>query len=123
MSILENPKYSYLTKAQPFFFRIWKKLFYYYCKVVFTFYTPLTINGRKNLPKDAAIFCSNHNSHMDVALISAAVGKSFNYFGMLAAIDYWFDSSAKRILTNLIMNLIPISRNSEFKSSSDKSNA
>ena len=116
MSILENPKYSYLTKTQPFFFRIWKKLFYYYCKIVFIFYTPVTIHGRKNLPKDSAIFCSNHNSHMDVALISAAAGKSFNYFGMLAAIDYWFDSTLKRILTNLIMNLIPISRNSDQSS-------
>ena len=47
---------------------------------------------------------------MDVALISAAAGKSFNYFGMLAAKDYWFDSTLKRVLTNFIMNLIPIAR-------------
>tara|TARA_B100000902_G_C27101353_1_gene808956 strand:+ start:387 stop:920 length:534 start_codon:yes stop_codon:yes gene_type:complete len=50
---------------------------------------------------------------MDVALIAHAARKSFNHFGMLAAVDYWFDSSIKRVLTNLIMNLIPISRKSE----------
>ena len=52
---------------------------------------------------------------MDVALLSAAAGKSFNYFGMLAAKDYWFDSTIKRVLTNIVMNLIPIARKSEEK--------
>ena len=47
---------------------------------------------------------------MDVALISSAAGKSFNHFGMLAAIDYWFDSAVKRVLTNFVMNLIPVAR-------------
>jgi len=50
---------------------------------------------------------------MDVALLSAAAGKSFNYFGMLAAKDYWFDSNIKRVLTNFVMNLVPIARKSE----------
>ena len=49
---------------------------------------------------------------MDVALISSAAGKSFNHFGMLAAIDYWFDSRIKKMLTNFVMNLIPIARKS-----------
>ena len=47
---------------------------------------------------------------MDVALLSAAAQKSFNYFGMLAAKDYWFDSWIKRHLVNTVMNLIPIDR-------------
>ena len=110
MSILENPKYSYLIGKQPIFFRFWKKLFYYYCNTVFFFYTPVKVKGKKNLPSSSAIYCSNHNSHMDVALISSAAGKSFNHFGMLAAIDYWFDSTVKRVLTNFVMNLIPVAR-------------
>ena len=110
MFVLENPKYSYLIKKQPLFFQFWKKVFYYWCRFVFLWYTPVKITGRENLPYESAVFCSNHNSHMDVALISAATGKSFNYFGMLAAKDYWFDSSIKRVLTNFIMNLIPIAR-------------
>ena len=55
---------------------------------------------------------------MDVALISYAVKKSFNHFGMLAAIDYWFDSFIKRTLTNIVMNLIPVSRRSEKRKNS-----
>ncbi len=118
MSILEDPKYSYLIGKQSIFFRFWKKIFYYYCNTVFSLYTPVKINGRENLPLESAIFCSNHNSHMDVALISSAAGKSFNHFGMLAAIDYWFDSRIKKILTNFVMNLIPIARKSSTKDGS-----
>ena len=117
MSILDNPKYFYLTEKQSIFFRIWKKLFYWYCNTVFTLYTPVKINGRENIPAGSAIFCSNHNSHMDVALISSAVGRSFNHFGMLAAIDYWFESKVKKFLTNLVMNLIPIARRTNNKKS------
>ena len=113
MSILNKSQYSYLTEKQSFLFRIWKIIFYYYCKVVFLIYTPVKVLGRDNIPNEPSIFCSNHNSHMDVALIAHAARKSFNHFGMLAAVDYWFDSSIKRVLTNLIMNLIPISRKSE----------
>ena len=117
MSILKNPKYSYLTLKQSIFFRFWKKFFYWYCNTVFTLYTPVKINGRKNIPSGSAIFCSNHNSHMDVALISSAAGRSFNHFGMLAAIDYWFESKTKKFLTNLVMNLIPIARKASGKKS------
>ena len=88
-------------------------MFFYWCRFVFLWYTPVKVLGQNNLPNESAIFVSNHNSHMDVALISAAVGKSFNYFGMLAAKDYWFDSAVKRTLTNFVMNLIPISRKTE----------
>lgn len=118
MSILDNPKYSYLIGKQNLFFRIWKKLFYYYCSFVFTVYTPVKVKGRKNIPNTSAIFCSNHNSHMDVALISFAIKKSFNHFGMLAAIDYWFDSFVKKTLTNIVMNLIPVSRKSKQEENS-----
>ena len=113
MSVLADPKYSYLINKQPLFFQFWKKMFYYWCKFVFLWYTPVRVSGRENLPNESAIFTSNHNSHMDVALISAAAGKSFNYFGMLAAKDYWFDSTIKRTLTNFVMNLVPIARKTE----------
>ena len=109
-SVLDNPKYTYLIKKQPAFFRIWKKLFYYYCKLVFLCYTPIKVYGRKNIPNTSFIYSCNHNSHMDVALLAASVNKSFNYFGMLAAKDYWFDNRIKRILVNIVMNLIPIDR-------------
>ena len=110
MDVLDNPKYTYLVGKQPFYYKIWKILFYYYSKIVFTFYTPLRVYGRENVPDSSFIFCSNHNSHMDVALLSAAAQKSFNHFGMMAAKDYWFDRWTRRTLINTVMNLIPIDR-------------
>ncbi len=52
---------------------------------------------------------------MDVALLAASVKKSFNYFGMLAAKDYWFDTWIKRFLVNIVMNLVPIDRKVDGK--------
>ena len=110
MGALKNPKFKYLSGSQPFYIKIWKTLFYIYSKVVFIFYTPITVHGRENIPDSSYIFCSNHNSHMDVALLSASAKKSFNHFGMLAAKDYWFDNQIRKFLVNIVMNLIPIDR-------------
>lgn len=110
MGVLHNPKFKYLLGEQPFYFKFWKTLFYLYSKIVFIFYTPVKVYGRKNIPDTSYIFCSNHNSHMDVALLSASAKKSFNHFGMLAAKDYWFDNWIRKILINTVMNLIPIDR-------------
>ena len=112
-SVLEDPKYSYLVNVQPFLFRLWKKLFDIYCRFVFLWYTPLKITGQNNLPDSSYIFSCNHNSHMDVAILSVASGRGFNDFGMLAAKDYWFDSWVKRFVVNIVMNLIPIDRKAD----------
>tara|TARA_Y100001954_G_scaffold43763_1_gene45509 strand:+ start:273 stop:1004 length:732 start_codon:yes stop_codon:yes gene_type:complete len=110
MDVLQNPKYSYLLGKQPFFYKIFKTLFYLYSKLVFSTYAPTSIVGRENIPDSSFIFCSNHNSHMDVALLAVAAKKSFNDFGMLAARDYWFESWIKRVSVNTVMNLIPVDR-------------
>ena len=80
--------------------------------MVFSTYAPLRVFGRENIPTSSFIFCSNHNSHMDVALLAVAAKKDFNHFGMLAARDYWFESWIKRISVNTVMNLIPVDRKS-----------
>jgi len=110
MDVLQNPKYSYLLGKQPFFYKIFKTLFYLYSKLVFSTYAPTSVVGRENIPDSSFIFCSNHNSHMDVALLAVATKKSFNDFGMLAARDYWFESWIKRVSVNTVMNLIPVDR-------------
>ena len=112
MDVLQNPKYLYLLGKQPFYFKIFKNLFYYYAKMVFSTYAPLRVFGRENIPTSSFIFCSNHNSHMDVALLAVAAKKNFNHFGMLAARDYWFENWIKRIAVNTVMNLIPVDRKS-----------
>jgi len=110
MDVLNNPKYSYLVKKQPFYYKIFKTLFYYYSKIVFTIYTPVTIYGRENIPDSSFIACSNHNSHLDVALLSVATKKTYNQIAMLAAKDYFFDSWLRRTSINMVMNLVPIDR-------------
>ena len=110
MGVIKNPKYAYLFGRHPFYFNALKILFYYYSKAVFTFYSPLKVYGKRNIPNESFIFCSNHNSHMDVAILAVSVDKDFNHFGMLAARDYWFDNWIRRTSINLVMNLIPIER-------------
>ena len=110
MDVLQNPKYSYLLGKQPFFYKVFKTLFYFYSKLVFSTYAPTSIVGRENVPDSSFILCSNHNSHMDVALLAVATKKNFNDFGMLAARDYWFESWIKRVSVNTVMNLIPVDR-------------
>ena len=110
MDVLQNPKYSYLLGKQPFFYKVFKTLFYFYSKLVFSTYAPTSVVGRENVPDSSFILCSNHNSHMDVALLAVATKKNFNDFGMLAARDYWFESWIKRVSVNTVMNLIPVDR-------------
>ena len=113
MGVLQNPKYSYLLGKQPFFYKVFKTLFYFYSKLVFSTYAPTSVVGRENIPDSSFILCSNHNSHMDVALLAVATKKNFNDFGMLAARDYWFESWIKRVSVNTVMNLIPVDRASK----------
>ena len=110
MDVLQNSKYSYLLGKQPFFYKVFKTLFYFYSKLVFSTYAPTSVVGRENVPDSSFILCSNHNSHMDVALLAVATKKNFNDFGMLAARDYWFESWIKRVSVNTVMNLIPVDR-------------
>ena len=110
MDVLQNPKYAYLLGKQPFLYKIFKTLFYFYSKLVFSTYAPTSVVGRENIPDSSFILCSNHNSHMDVALLAVATKKNFNDFGMLAARDYWFESWVKRVSVNTVMNLIPVDR-------------
>ena len=113
MDVLQNPEYAYLLGKQPFYYKIFKTLFYFYSKLVFSTYAPTSVVGRENVPDSSFILCSNHNSHMDVALLAVATKKNFNDFGMLAARDYWFESWVKRVSVNTVMNLIPVDRASK----------
>ena len=112
MNVLDNPKYSHLINRQPFYHRIGKTLLYNWARFIFSWYTPLHVHGKKNIPDESFIFCSNHNAHLDVIALSLAAKKNFNNIGMLAAKDYWFDSSLRRNVMKPVMNLIPLGRKS-----------
>ena len=110
MNVLDNPKYSHLINRQPLYHRIGKTLLYNWARFIFSWYTPLHVHGKKNIPDESFIFCSNHNAHLDVIALSLAANKNFNNIGMLAAKDYWFDSSLRRNVMKPVMNLIPLGR-------------
>lgn len=105
-----GPEYSYLLDPPSRPGRFIKKLFELFCKTVFISYCPLTVTGRENIPATSFIFCSNHSSHMDSGVLMGASGLPFRQFGMLAAKEYFFGHAVRRILLNLLMNLIPIDR-------------
>ena len=110
MNVLDNPKYSHLLKRQPFYHRIGKTLLYNWARFIFSWYTPLKVSGKNNIPDDSFIFCSNHNAHLDVIALSLSAEKNFNNIGMLAAKDYWFDNNLRRNIMKPVMNLIPLGR-------------
>ncbi len=103
-------QYDYLSRRPPILGRIFKRVFELYCGAFFKIYCPLKIEGRSKLPDSPYILCSNHNSHMDSALLMLAAGSGFNSFAMTAAKDYFFNNAARRFFLNLFMNLIPIER-------------
>jgi len=118
---LENsvvpPEYSHVLKKPSFLSKSIKKIFEIYCKILFTFYCPLKVSGRENIPKSSSfIFCSNHNSHMDSGILMVASGLPFKNFAMMAAKDYFFGSDKRKYYLNLLMNLIPIDRDADRKS-------
>ena len=112
MNVLDDPKYSHLLKRQPFYLRIGKTLLYNWAKFIFSWYTPIKIFGKENIPNSSFIYCSNHNAHLDVIALSIAANKNFNDIGMLAAKDYWFENSFRRNIMKPVMNLIPLGRKS-----------
>ncbi len=99
-----------------FFFR---KFFEIYCRLVFTFYTPLKVIGKKNLPSSSFILCANHSSHMDTAILGVAT-IGFNNLAMMAAKDYWFDNKIRKFIFNIFLNLIPIERKLGNKNNKNK---
>ena len=104
------PEYAYLLDRPPLLSRSIQKVFEFYCRAVLKIYCPLSVRGQENIPNTSFMFCSNHNSHMDVVILMVARQASFNQFGMIAAKDYWFENKIKRYLTSAIMTLIPIDR-------------
>ena len=96
-SILEDPRYRHIAEPKSILFQIFSFIFDLYANTVLTFYTPVKVIGRENIPKDKPfIFVSNHNSHMDIAILAYATRMGYEKFGFLAAKDYWFDNNFRR---------------------------
>jgi len=90
-----------------------------FCRTFFTFYCPLTVEGRHHLPSGPFLLCSNHSSHADSAALMTASGRSFRNFALLGASDYFFYSRSVRWSVSALMNVIPIDRRPGPKSLAD----
>jgi 1-acyl-sn-glycerol-3-phosphate acyltransferase len=110
-SILEDSRYRHLAQPKSILFKILSFVFDLYANTLLTFYTPVKVIGRENIPKDSSfIFASNHNSHMDIAVLAYSTRLGYERFGFLAAKDYWFDNDSRRKFFKNFINLIPLSR-------------
>jgi 1-acyl-sn-glycerol-3-phosphate acyltransferase len=85
-------------------------MFEAFCRMFFTCYCPLKVEGRHHLPDGPFLLCSNHASHADSPALMIASGRSFRSFAMLGASDYFFDSQRTRWTVSPLMNVIPIER-------------
>jgi 1-acyl-sn-glycerol-3-phosphate acyltransferase len=81
-----------------------------FCRMFFTVYCPLTVEGLHHLPKEPFLMCSNHSSHADSAALMTASGRSFRSFALLGARDYFFHSRNVRWKVAPWLNVIPIER-------------
>jgi 1-acyl-sn-glycerol-3-phosphate acyltransferase len=81
-----------------------------FCRMFFSFYSPLTVEGLHHLPDGPFLLCSNHSSHADSAALMTASGRSFRSFALLGASDYFFHSRNVRWKVASLMNVIPIER-------------
>jgi 1-acyl-sn-glycerol-3-phosphate acyltransferase len=81
-----------------------------FCRVFFSCYCPLVVEGQHYLPDGPFLLCSNHASHADSAALMTASGRTFRTFALLGASDYFFQSSSVRKLVAPFMNVIPIER-------------
>ena len=85
-------------------------MFESFCRMFFTCYCPLTVEGRYHLPDEPFLLCSNHSSHADSAVLMTASGRPFCHFALLGASDYFFRSPRVRWSVSPLMNVIPIER-------------
>jgi 1-acyl-sn-glycerol-3-phosphate acyltransferase len=85
-------------------------MFEAFCRMFFTFYCPLRVEGRHHLPNGPFLLCSNHTSHADSAALMAASGRNFSSFALIGASDYFFQSRRVRWSVSPWMNVIPMDR-------------
>ncbi|MGB8113887.1 MAG: lysophospholipid acyltransferase family protein [Candidatus Sulfotelmatobacter sp.] len=85
-------------------------IFEAFCRIFFTCYCPLRVEGRQHLPDGPFLLCSNHASHADSAALMTASGRSFRSFALIGASDYFFQSRFLHWLVSRWMKVIPIDR-------------
>jgi 1-acyl-sn-glycerol-3-phosphate acyltransferase len=81
------------------------------------------LSDLQRLDHDAppVIFAPNHHSHLDTPLMCVAIPEPWRHnLMMAAAADYFFDTRVKAVASALVLNAIPIDRESTSRKASER---
>lgn len=84
-------------------------VFYHFLKLVFRYYCPVTCHHLERIPNESVIFCANHTSHIDGAVLYQQLLGPNRPIALIAAADYFF-SQNYHALAQYLLPLIPIDR-------------
>ncbi len=88
-----------------------KLLYYLIVKPLIFLGFGVWVRGRENFPVDGpAIFCANHNSHLDLMVTLAISGPVHHKIRPVAAADYFYANPWLRFVSDKILRIIPIDR-------------
>jgi len=89
-----------------------KKLFFIFLvRPLVLIIAGVSLKGRENLPKSAAILIANHNSHLDTMVIMSLFSiKTLEKVRPIGAEDYFCNKPYKKWLSKNLLNLIPLKR-------------
>ena len=88
-----------------------KVLYYFLVKPLIFLGLGVWVRGRENFPADGpAIFCVNHNSHLDLMVTLAVSGPVHYKIRPVAAADYFHANFFLRFLSDHLLRIIPIDR-------------
>jgi 1-acyl-sn-glycerol-3-phosphate acyltransferase len=88
-----------------------KFLYYLVVKPVIFLGFGVWVRGKENFPVDGpAIFCVNHNSHLDLMVTLAVSGPVHYKIRPVAAADYFHANRFLRFLSDHLLRIIPIDR-------------
>ncbi len=88
-----------------------KVLYYLIVKPLIFLGFGVWVRGRENFPTEGpAIFCANHNSHLDLMVTLAISGPVHHQIRPVAAADYFYANPLLRFVSDKILRIIPIDR-------------
>ena len=88
-----------------------KILYYFIVKPVIFLGFGVWVRGREHFPPEGpAIFCVNHNSHLDIMVTLAVSGPVHRRIRPVAAAEYFYANPVLRFFSDHLLRIIPIDR-------------
>lgn len=88
-----------------------KILYYFIVKPLIFLGFGVWVRGREHFPTEGpAIFCVNHNSHLDIMVTLAVSGPVHRRIRPVAAAEYFYANPVLRFFSDHLLRIIPIDR-------------